>query len=177
MEPPVCQSEELTRFSEPVSRPGVALLRVEWHLKNRGFLGVVRALPGALARRVRRAIGLAGKRPAPGTSSSEETLNLRPGEIVEVRSEEEIRRSLDASGRHRGLSFPSGMTAFCGRRMRVLKRVERICVDEKPGEIRRLRHTVLLEGAICTGNGLTAGCDRSCYFFWREAWLKRVDPS
>ncbi len=26
---------------------------------------------------------------------------------------------------------------------------------------------------ICDGDGV--GCDRSCFFFWRETWLKKVD--
>jgi hypothetical protein len=47
-------------------------------------------------------------------------------------------------------------------------------VLEHTGEFRRMKNTVLLDGVLCDGWG--GACDRSCFFFWREAWLKRVDP-
>jgi hypothetical protein len=63
------------------------------------------------------------------------------------------------------------MDRFCGKRFRVLKRMERMLL-ESTGEIRKIKNTVLLEGAMCED---LFGCDRSCLHFWREAWLKRVD--
>jgi hypothetical protein len=42
---------------------------------------------------------------------------------------------------------------------------------EGSGELRKLQNTVLLEGVMCDG---IFGCDRSCFQFWREAWLRRV---
>jgi hypothetical protein len=38
-----------------------------------------------------------------------------------------------------------------------------------------MKNTVLLDGAICDGWG--GKCDRSCFFFWREAWLRRVESA
>jgi hypothetical protein len=35
--------------------------------------------------------------------------------------------------------------------------------------------TVFLEGVYCDGKRHN-DCDRSCLLFWREAWLKRVEP-
>ena len=95
---------------------------------------------------------------------------LRPGEFVEVRSEPEILQTLDEQGRHRGLAWMPNMARCCGKRYTVYKRVERIML-ESSGEIRVVRNTVLLDGAVCEN---LYGCDRSCYHFWREAWLKRV---
>ena len=99
-------------------------------------------------------------------------LDLQPGEFVEVRSEEEIRRTLDANRRNRGLIFMANMAKSCGKQFRVYKRAQTIIL-EGSGEVRRLKNTVLLEGGICDGEGFV--CDRSCFFFWREAWLKRVE--
>jgi len=65
------------------------------------------------------------------------------------------------------------MRVCCGKEFRVYKRVEKI-VLESTGEIRRLKNTVLLEDAICDG---IYGCNRSCFFFWKEAWLERVNHS
>lgn len=103
------------------------------------------------------------------TTASHEILNLQPGDWVEVRSEQEIRERLDQHGRTQGLLWMSNMARFCGKRYRVYKRVERMMLESN-GEIRRLKNTVLLEGAICED---LYGCDRSCYHFWKEAWLRR----
>lgn len=102
-----------------------------------------------------------------------ETLNLEPGEWVEVRTGEEIAKTLDDRGKHRGLGFMPEMQKFCGKRFRVYKKVGTIML-ESTGEIRRLKTpTVFLEDCFCDGQA-HYGCDRSCFCFWKEAWLKRV---
>ena len=99
-------------------------------------------------------------------------LRLQAGEVVEVKSEAEIRLTLDANGKHRNLGFMPEMWEYCGRQLRVLKRVEKICLENEPRTVRRLENTVILEGAFCKGSGI--GCDRACFYFWRECWLKRA---
>jgi hypothetical protein len=101
-----------------------------------------------------------------------EVLTLQPGEVVEVKSEDEIRRTLDAVGKNRGLGFMPEMWDYCGQRGRVFKRVEKICLENIPRTVRKMKNTVILEGAVCKGSGI--GCDRACFYFWRECWLKRV---
>ena len=109
----------------------------------------------------------------PRSFAVEEVLSLEPGDWVEVRSEQEIRASLDSQGKHRGMAFvPVEMLVHCGRQYRVLKRVEKIFLEESR-QNRKLKNTVLLEGVQCQGIGLD--CDRSCFLFWREAWLKKID--
>jgi hypothetical protein len=104
---------------------------------------------------------------------SEGTLNLQLGELVEVRSEKEIFATLDREGKLRGLSFIPEMRKYCGKRFRVYKKLRKIII-ETTGELRTVKTpTVFLEGVFCDGNA-HGGCDRSCFFFWREAWLKRV---
>lgn len=101
----------------------------------------------------------------------EEVLGLQPGNLVEVKSEADIRRTLDASDRTRGLGFMDGMARHCGKRYRVFKQVRTIIL-EGSGEVRNLKNTVLLEGVICDGERFV--CDRSCFYFWKESWLRRV---
>lgn len=72
------------------------------------------------------------------------TLGLRRGELVEVRSEEEIRATLDGLGRLDGLPFMEEMRAVCGRRFRVFRRAERVCV-EGTSSLRRVADAVFLE--------------------------------
>ncbi|HSK25566.1 MAG TPA: hypothetical protein VK894_01470 [Jiangellales bacterium] len=103
-----------------------------------------------------------------------ERLDLQPGELVEVRSREEIEATLDRSLRNRGLSFDVEMTRWCGRRARVLRRVERI-VDEASGRMLELPNDcIVLEGVACEGDYHRL-CPRQVYAYWREIWLRRVD--
>lgn len=107
------------------------------------------------------------------TTIADEVLNLQAGELVEVRSMEEISATLDENKKFRGLLFMPEMKPFCGKKFRIFKKVEKIML-ESTGELRKLRSpTVFLEGVHCDGK-LHEGCDRSCFLFWREAWLKRV---
>jgi hypothetical protein len=113
-----------------------------------------------------------------GTATSEKTfpppLDLRPGEIVEIKSREEIFATLDEEDKTQGLRFDSEMLKYCGRRARVLRRIEQI-IDEKTGRMLTIkRDTVILDGVICTGD-YHRSCPRAIYPYWREAWLRRVD--
>lgn len=107
-----------------------------------------------------------------GAEDHSQVLDLQPGEIVEVKSQEEVRRTLDATGKNRNLGFMPEMWNYCGQQLRVMKRVEKICLENEPRTVRRLQNTVILEGAYCKGSGI--GCDRACFYFWRECWLKRI---
>jgi hypothetical protein len=62
------------------------------------------------------------------------------------------------------------MAKFCGKKYTVRKRVERIML-ESTGQLRGIRNTVLLENVTCED---LYGCDRSCFHYWREAWLRRT---
>lgn len=99
----------------------------------------------------------------------------RTGDIVEVRPLEEINATLDEHGKCGGLKFLRPMEQYCGRRFRVLKPVRRI-LDEHEHVMRTIRDTVVLEGGICHGQGIRGRecCDRSCFFYWKEAWLKKI---
>jgi hypothetical protein len=118
-------------------------------------------------------VGVGRKNRSQAVPADDEVLNLQPGDWVEVRPESEIRQMLDANGRYKGLLWMDNMSRFCGRRFRVHKRLERMML-ESDGRMRRLKNTVLLEGAICED---LYGCDRSCFHFWREAWLRKVTDS
>jgi hypothetical protein len=100
---------------------------------------------------------------------------LKAGDLVEILSAEEIARTLDAERKTGGLKFMKPMESYCGRRMRVLKPVRRI-LDEHDHMMRKVSRTVVLDGGICHGRGVYGreGCDRCCYFFWKEDWLRKV---
>jgi len=100
------------------------------------------------------------------------SLNLMPDELVEVKTKEEIRATLDSQGKNRGLGFGGNMVDYCGGRYRVANRVDRLIL-EWSGEMRNLADTVALEEVTCDGLD-KRGCPRLCYHLWREIWLKRV---
>jgi hypothetical protein len=101
-------------------------------------------------------------------------LNLQPGDLVEVKTKEEILDTLDEKDRTRGLRFDREMLRYCGRRGRVLRRVEQI-IDEKSGKMLAINSDcVIIDGFICTGD-LHRFCPRSIYPYWRESWLTLVE--
>jgi hypothetical protein len=104
----------------------------------------------------------------------DERLNLRPGEIVEVRNKDEIFATLDDRDRNRGLRFDSEMLKYCGTRGKVLRRVEHI-IDENAGKMLHIKgDCIILDGVVCTGD-YHRSCPRRIYPYWREMWLKRVE--
>ena len=103
-------------------------------------------------------------------------MNLRVGDWVRVRSEEEIRRTLDESGCLDGLPFMPQMLQSCGQRFRVSKRAHKMC-DPSGGPLpRRMQEAVFLEELRCDGDAY-GGCEMQCRIIWKEAWLERIDES
>jgi len=106
------------------------------------------------------------------TSTIPSILNLQQGEIVEVRTEKEIVATLDGS-RYKGLSFMPEMFKYCGKRFKVLKRINRYIIEGEKSKCIKPKNTVILEDVTCDGS-YHGGCDRTCYCLWREKWLKRI---
>jgi hypothetical protein len=103
-------------------------------------------------------------------------LDLQPGELVQVRSKEEILATLDKQNQNRGLLFDSEMLAYCGGIYRVLRRVNNI-IDEKTGRmIRMVYPCIVLEGVVCRSDYHRL-CPRAIYSYWRENWLRRANPN
>jgi hypothetical protein len=102
------------------------------------------------------------------------TTDLRPGELVRIKSKAEIMRTLNKDLLNRGLGFEEEMARHCGREARVLRRVDR-CIDEATGRLLHMKNPcIVLEDTVCEG-AYNANCPRSIYSFWREIWLERVD--
>ena len=102
------------------------------------------------------------------------SIPLERGDLVRVKSKEEILKTLNRWNQLKGCSFMEEMEAYCDTRQRVLKRVERF-LDERDYRIKKCRGIVLLEGVICQGTKDFGGCDRSCFFFWKQEWLEKVN--
>ena len=99
---------------------------------------------------------------------------LMPGDMVRVKSLEDIKATLNHLGQSRGCAFIADiMTPYCGTVQRVLKPMERF-VDERDLRVKRCKGLVLLDGVMCEGTTVFGSCDRSCFMFWREEWLEKL---
>jgi hypothetical protein len=98
---------------------------------------------------------------------------LRAGEWVEVRSKDEILRTLDTRGRLEELPFMPQMFHHCGKRFRVFKRAHKTCDTVNDFKGRRMKDAVHLEGIRCDGQAY-GGCEAGCLIYWKEAWLRRA---
>ena len=94
---------------------------------------------------------------------------IEPGDMVRIRSKDEIQKTLDGSGRTRGCLFTQAMYGHCGKEYRVFKRVDHF-FDETRRRMCKCNNLFLLEGAHCS----RTTCDRSCYYFWHASWLQKL---
>jgi hypothetical protein len=107
-----------------------------------------------------------------------ETLGLQVGELVRVKSREEIIKTLTPRGTTKGLRFDHEMFAYCGKTFRVRARIRRCIHEIKRVMVELKTEALVLDGAACTGDCNPARwfCPRAIYPFWRECWLERVEP-
>ncbi|MGP3917552.1 hypothetical protein [Nonomuraea sp. 10N515B] len=101
-------------------------------------------------------------------------LDLQPGELVRVKPKEEIAATLNEKLFNRGLAFDDGLLRFCGQKVRVRARVERV-IDERSGRMIEMKTpSVVLDDYVCPGTH-NFNCPRAHLPFWREIWLERID--
>lgn len=167
---PIPNGCQLFSYSDNGAEPWAWFLR----RKARGALRRLRRLWTAFAAKR----GLHQASIGPDIPTTTALTELAAGDAVRVRPLEEIARTLDAQGRCHGCAFLSPMAQYCGRELRVAKRVDRF-FDEARWRMLKCRGVVLIDGAYCDGSGHpdTRGCDRMCFFFWRTEWLEKVGQS
>ena len=100
---------------------------------------------------------------------------LKRGDLVRVRSLEEIKATLDKDGNYQGgMLFIDEMAQYCMGTYRVVKRVNKV-FDALPWKMKKSHDIVILDGVFCHGYGQYKECDRTCFFFWKEAWLEKIE--
>lgn len=188
-----CQATELLKATSPLAWWDIRQYRREFESGNVGIKEMARVISIGLLNYIvsKRGFGrifylITGHRRYPfmntrlmvNSNTPYETLNLQPGEMIQVKNIDEILKTLK-EWQNRGLSYDrSGeMLKYCGKKMKVLKRVRKV-IDEKTGRLLTLKNeSVILEGAICCGHYSPDRllCPRSLYMFWREIWLQRLN--
>jgi hypothetical protein len=184
-----CQSTELLKATEAFpgkQRPWIARLLLREIRNHELSIGrLLRMIADWSRMRVWRLRGgnkrLQGSRTRTPTAS----LDLKPGELVRVKSLDQIAATLNHKSRNRGLGICLEMSRLCGREAEVRYRVQCL-IDERTGIMRPLTNTVALHnvrggdktlGEECLCYGEIGDCPRGEIMYWREIWLDRVDGS
>lgn len=110
--------------------------------------------------------------PTPGSN-----LGLQPGDLVRVKTIDQILDTVDERLVNRGMGFFPEMVPYCGKTYRVKQRLQKI-INEKTGQLVTLKNSCLvLDGAGCHGRfSQPINCPRALPPYWREIWLERVEP-
>ena len=182
-----CAATELIRASSPLPSYEIGQYVADVRSRNYRPLYVIRGLLillfnkfQVLSRKLPPRLRIADGLPYPffrgtGPAPKPERLGLQPGDLVEIKSKDEIMATLGPNNKNRGLIFDFEMLPYCGRRARVLKTVDKI-IEEHTGRMLRLRDCVILDQVTCVGR-YHRFCPRAIHIYWREAWLSRVDES
>jgi hypothetical protein len=100
---------------------------------------------------------------------------FRTGDIIKVRTKEEILATLDERGCLDGMPFMPEMLQFCGRTFRVVAVAHKTCdTARQTYKGRRLNRTVHLAEVRCDGSAHD-GCEAECNLFWKDEWLRPAD--
>ncbi|MBA4393857.1 MAG: hypothetical protein C0407_09925 [Desulfobacca sp.] len=123
---------------------------------------------------------IASDGPAMKPRESIAPINLKEGERVRVKSLAEIKKTLDQDGRTEGLGYMDvEMNKHCGGIYTIRKRIN-LFFDERRWRMLKIRNVLILDGVFCElpadAANDWAGCDRTCFLFWKEAWLERLKP-
>ena len=87
-------------------------------------------------------------------SSKMRRKRIREGDLVRIRSEKEIRATLDRSNKCKGLEFMQAMWGYCGEAHRVVCELKDIVIDENTVIMGRCRKGVFVLGELyCEGDG------------------------
>jgi hypothetical protein len=105
------------------------------------------------------------------------SLNLQPGELVRVKSRNEILKTVNADNKNRGLWWDAELAPYCGGTYRVLSRVTR-ALDERTGKMQVMKTPcIILDTVVCGArySPCRMFCPRNTYAYWREIWLERIE--
>ncbi len=104
------------------------------------------------------------------------SLNLQPGELVRVKSHEEILKTVTLYNMNRGMTWDAELVPYCGKEFRVLKRVTKI-IDERSAKMIEMKTAcIILDNVVCQArySDHRMFCPKAMYPYWREIWLERV---
>src|SRR5438477_12950512 len=100
------------------------------------------------------------------------SLDLKVGDVVEVRSEAEILATLDENGELESLPFMPEMLQYCGQRLVVYKIAHKTCDTLTRSGIRKMDNAVHLAAVHCDSGG-HGGCEAACLYIWKATSVRQ----
>ena len=181
-----CQSTELLKATEAF--PGrqrlweARIVLREIRSGDLSLSGLLRLLALWIRQRLWRAAGGDERLRGPHKRTPSESLHLKPGELVRVKSRAQVVETLDQRTRNRGMGICDEVLRCCGREAEVRYRVDRL-IDERTAIMREIPDTVALQnmrgdgtlGEECLCYHQLGDCPRGELMYWREIWLERVN--
>jgi len=112
-------------------------------------------------------------------STPTEKLDLKSGDLVQIKSYKEILATLNTENKNRGLSWNAEMVPYCDGVYKVRASINKF-IDERSGKLVTLKNpSIILEDVWCRSHysDCRMFCPRSIYSWWREIWLRRLPQS
>ena len=177
-----CQATELERCTEHVKLGDPRAYVREYASGNVTLGHFLKVASRVVVQEPMRKLGLIPEIHLPGTAKQDdvfETLDLKSGELVRVKSKEEIQETLTPDGRNKGLWFDREMMPYCGGTFRVRRRIGRFINDQSRKMVVLKNEAVTLDGVVCSGDMSLRRwfCPRAIYPYWRECWLERIEAA
>jgi len=107
------------------------------------------------------------------------SLNLQPGELERIKSQEEILRTVDTSNKNRGMYWDAELVPYCGKTYKVRSRVTRLIGERTRKMVVMKNPCIILDSVVCQArySSCRMFCPKEMFPYWREAWLERVGPN
>jgi len=106
-------------------------------------------------------------------------LNLQPGELVRIKSQEEILQTVDTSNKNRGMYWDAELVPYCRKTYKVRGRVTRLIGERTRKMVVMKNPCIILDSVVCQArySSCRMFCPKEMFPYWREAWLERVDAN
>lgn len=98
------------------------------------------------------------------------------GELVEVKSIENIKSLLSEAMTLDGCLFMEQMWDYCGHTYCIKQVINSIFNEHKHRTFKPKAPLYILENLICKGrtDRFQNKCDHSCFILWHEKWLEKI---
>ncbi len=163
----------LLEATRPLSVFDLGQYEEDYRCKGQNILDTFGMLSSMIFKRVSWLAVIAGRKALLNNRYKiKQALELKIGDIVEVKSRKEIMKTLDKDSRLSGWLFSEEMWKYCGKRYRIVNKIDSM-VNEITGKFNHPKDTYALENVVCDGKAFR-DCPRKCYWFWKGDWLRRA---
>jgi hypothetical protein len=98
------------------------------------------------------------------------------GDMVRVKSRDDILKSLDSTNKLDGCLFMDQMWNYCGSTYKISRVVNSYFNEQLKRTFSPKAPLYILENLYCAGkiDHFPHQCDHGCLIFWHERWLEKI---